>query len=474
MSGRKKGNLIFEFAIGGCGDGFVMKINTTYLLGVMTIESMVFCASCVDNHASYCYEDWNTKLVEYHNSKFSNDEEKLKEELDVYVDYSTCMKQANDDPNGLFKQLLLSPILGAHPNYYSIKGNQIQQESEDPNILFRSIVETPYADLKGAIEKMASSNCESVLMTDGEYVLKETKANWNEGTPYMAEAMKKWLLRGHDIHILVEPYIESFKGKNYNKKRFYIFFTDRCLKNNVYSKIADRINKDNMKIDSYHISCSHVGLKKQNGTSSVASQMLAAKITPKESFEIQEWQVYWKTIEESMVYSSFDPITGAPMENSAQVISGLSLAEDCLLGFKIKDVDMKAYSISDEFSVFADSSLFKYIGEAFEVKDFVTLDSKELSQGNISVMFANQNQYNPLFMISSPYNYLRLDFYIGTAESTIDSYKNMFCFDDITKPEQPNTSVYESIKQCMDDADILSKVNGAHLYSIYVQSPNRE
>lgn len=450
-----------------------MKVYCLYgaLIGLVAVFS-----ACSNDHVSYSSPDWNTKLVDYHNSKFPNVEDSLKEELNVYVDYSTCMKQANEDASGLFNQLLLSPILGAHPNYYSIKGSQISKESEDPNVLFKSIVEVPYADLKKAIETMADSDCESVIMTDGEYVLKNTQANWNEGTPYMAESMKKWLLRGHDIHILCEPYQEQYNGNTFNKKRFYIFFTDRCIKNNVYDNIAKRIKSDGLNIKSYHISCSHAEIMKDNGLSSVPSEMLAAKITPKGTYEIQEWMVNWETIENSMVYSNFDPITGEPMKSSAQIISGLSIADNCIPGFKINGFDMKAYSVSDEFTIFADTN-YKYnpdYKKEFEVKDFVVLDQSKLNNGKISVMFADQNQYNPFFMESAPYNFVRLDFSIRNVEPTIDEYKDMFCFDDIKRPGKFNTSVYESIKQCMEDADVLGKINNAHLYSIYVQSPNRE
>lgn len=451
-----------------------MKNFYTFALGAF---SLCFLTSCPPKFKySYCNEDWIEKLSEYHDSKFNNSEESLTQELNVFVDYSTCMKQANEDASGLFNQDLLPPILGAKPNYYSIKGLKIQKETGDPYDLFKSIVETPYAELKKAIDTMATANCESVLMTDGEYVLKETTAKWNEVSPYMADAMKKWLLRGHDIHILCEPYQEQYGGNAFSKKRFYIFFTDRCLKNNVYDNIAKRIKSKGLNIMSYHLSCSHAEIMKDNGSSSVPSDMLAAKITSKGTYEIQEWMVNWETIENSMVYSNFDPITGEPMKSSAQIISGLSIADNCIPGFKINGFDMKAYSVSDEFTIFADTN-YKYnpdYKKEFEVKDFVVLDQSKLNNGKISVMFADQNQYNPFFMESAPYNFVRLDFSIRNVEPTIDEYKDMFCFDDIKRPGKFNTSVYESIKQCMEDADVLGKINNAHLYSIYVQSPNRE
>ena len=52
---------------------------------------------------------------------------------------------------------------------------------------------------------MADLDGESVLLTDGEY-FQPSIAKGNVNNPYMASALKKWLLKGHDVFVLSEPY----------------------------------------------------------------------------------------------------------------------------------------------------------------------------------------------------------------------------------------------------------------------------
>lgn len=90
---------------------------------------------------------------------------------------------------------------------------------------------------------MANRNGESVMLTDGE-LFTQTATKNNPNNPYMHEAFKKWLLKGHDIHIIAEPFQEFYHGKNYNKKRFYIIFTDDRVQGNIYDRIKEIVNME--------------------------------------------------------------------------------------------------------------------------------------------------------------------------------------------------------------------------------------
>ncbi len=73
--------------------------------------------------------------------------------------------------------------------------------------------------LDNAINQMAERNGESVMLTDGE-LFTQTATKNNPNNPYMHAAFKKWLLKGHDIHIIAEPYQEVYKGQTFNKNAF--------------------------------------------------------------------------------------------------------------------------------------------------------------------------------------------------------------------------------------------------------------
>ena len=68
-----------------------------------------------------------------------------------------------------FKELLPS-FSNAAKFYYSIEGdNFVEHEADSTYNLLRTINNVDYADLKGAVNKMADGDSESLLLTDGEY-----------------------------------------------------------------------------------------------------------------------------------------------------------------------------------------------------------------------------------------------------------------------------------------------------------------
>lgn len=103
--------------------------------------------------------------------------------------------------------------------------------------------------------------------------------------------------KGHDIFIISEPYIETNNGLQYNKKRFYFLFTDTRLKNNIYDRIAQTASLEQFSnIQTFHLSADHPNIMAE-GNSSQTNDLLAAKIEPYGIFEIQDWTLDWKQIE---------------------------------------------------------------------------------------------------------------------------------------------------------------------------------
>ena len=192
---------------------------------ILKFTILFFAINTLYSCTHYIATPESDKIASFHKSFDYNNISSLKsDELSLYVDYSTCISQGQFSD---FYNKLVPSFVDATKKYFSIKGDIIQQEDGDVFTLLRSIKDTNYSELKKAIDLMSESDSESVLLTDGEYYKPDvTKSSINN--PYMADAFKKWLSKGHDIYILSEPYIESYKGKTFNKKRMYILFI-KCL-----------------------------------------------------------------------------------------------------------------------------------------------------------------------------------------------------------------------------------------------------
>ena len=161
------------------------------LLGVIIISLSV--ASChKDNVPS------DTKYLDkFHEITTETEELDLTPaDLSLFVDYSNCIAKGMQSA---FYQRMISPLTASTKHYWSIKGNQISEEplsdsSKGVYYLLNNVNETDYAALDKAIEQMANSNSESVMLTDGE-LFTQTATKNNPNNPYMHAAFKKLMHR---------------------------------------------------------------------------------------------------------------------------------------------------------------------------------------------------------------------------------------------------------------------------------------
>lgn len=171
----------------------------------------------------------SSNLPDFVKSHFVDAPTTLSEEVDLYVDYSTCVACASESP---FYNATHPAIVDCDPNFYSIKGPVIKFETNDRNEayrLLRTIREVNNADLQATATQIVKSDHQAVLITDGEY-FPDNVVRDNLNNPYLAPSFKKWLSASHDIYIYSEPYVESGR---YDKFRYYIIFTDDDMPNNV-------------------------------------------------------------------------------------------------------------------------------------------------------------------------------------------------------------------------------------------------
>ena len=393
--------------------------------------------------------------------------------LALFVDYSTCM--AEGMKNSPFYIKLVPSFVDATKVYFSIKGDSIKQEvPADTYNRLLNISEVNYADLKTAAEQIANGKTEAALLTDGEYY-NPTKSGANPTHPYLAQAFKTWMLKGHDIFIISEPYVETYKGTQYNKKRFYFLFTDTRLKNNIYDRITETASlKQFPNIQIFHLSADHPNIMAE-GNSSKANELLAANIEPYGNFEIQDWTVDWKSIE-NYIMGAVDEKTGEPLPNGHSVISGLKVDRNSFGGYKITDVDVKVYDLN---AAYMDYYTRKEAGEKSVTvsnelpvcKNFMLVDHKEFERhGIMNLYFDIMNLDNSFLKYGKPYNYFRIDFFITRTQNEFVKYSSMFTFDLLGQPGKTNSSVVTSVEQCLTDQDLVSKMKNSPFYTIYVKS----
>lgn len=445
------------------------KIFPGFSISILCCLSIFLLASC---NKDITTPDDTKYLEEFHLANFEPNEKYLQEnKLNLFVDYSTCNYLGQ---NSQFFQDIEASLVNKASAYYSIKGDQIKQEQGDVYTLLRNIEEVNYAELAKAAQMMADDNCESVMITDGEYYTPST-AKGHDNDPYLADAFKKWILRGYDIHIISEPYIESYNGQNFNKKRFYIMFTDDRMQNNIYERIRRTVDFTQFPdVDEFHISASHPQMKGNGNNCSVQNEILESKSKGFGTFEIEDWDgCDWKTIEDELV-NGVDEKTGEPLKAGTPIIQ-MGLDKNSFGCYRIKSINLKVYDINQEYSNYYEA---KVNGEKpgrqdytlSELENFMQIDSKEFEKhSKINISF-NQDRFDPSVLSGKPYNYFKLDLSIGDVQSIFDLHEDKFEFESITKPGTKNVSVASSIKQCLADDKVLDKMRGQVIYSIYIKS----
>jgi len=386
-----------------------------------------------------------------------------RDSLALYVDYSTCMAMGQSSP---FFNALVPSFVDAAAKYYSIKGADITEERGSTFELLRTIQEVNYADLKAAIERMADRKGESALLTDGEYY-QQNIAKGNINNPYMAQAFKKWLLRGHDIYIISEPYVETVNGRQYNKKRFYVLFTDSRMANNIWSRISETANLERFpNVSTYHLSIDHPQLYTSGGNCSQVNPSLAAKVKGFGNYEIQEWTVSWENAVFPLIMNNTMDANGKPLKHGDYICKGISVDRNSFGGYSINSVKAEMYSINQEYSDFVNKVKVNPTAPI----GGIMIDEEEFKRhGNISLYFDQNFDENTVFT-GSPYNYIRVDIRVCGTTDMFRRYIDNFVFDSIDVPEEKNTSIAESIKQCLAYPEVKEKAKNCPLYTYYIQS----
>ena len=441
-----------------------MKVKNKFFL-------LIFCSTICIYLFSGCNQKGalDSKYISEFHYKYSEmpSESIISNDLALFVDYSTCITLGQ---HSSFFQMLIPSFVSAAKHYYSIKGPNIQEEHNvDIYNELKNIVEVNYADLAKAANMIADGNSEAVLLTDGEYY-QNNIAGGSINYPYMAPALKKWLLKGGDIYIIAEPYVELYKKNSYQKKRFYILFTDSRLESNIYNRIMETVDFSNYpQVTSFHLSASHPTISNRmniNTNLSATSKRL-------DGYEIQDWSISWEAIE-NIIVGGVDPQTGKALPHGELVMGNLALDKNSYGGYEISDIAIDVYDINQAYNCFYN---MKENLDSIEIESisscqyaFVFDTTKFENEGIIDLYF-DRNMWSPYnFLTNTPYNYTRIDIRISSIKNIFNQYADVFKFDAIGQPGMQNVSITESVKQCLYDPEIKKMMISSPLYSIYIKS----
>lgn len=417
------------------------------------------------------------KLAEFHEFYFEKQNEKLNPNaLALYVDYSNCIAEGQ---HSRFFQAFEPSLTASAKQYFAVKGKNIEPHAADSTYaLLRTIDNVPFADLKTAAERIANGNTEGVLLTDGEYY-EPTVTKGNDNNPYLAEAFKTWLKKGHDIFIFVEPYEELVGTRSVQKKRFYFLFTDQRLPDNIYNRVKQTVRLEDFPGTSeFHFSVRAPFLYSPGGKGMQADELLSAKVIKAAgNYEVQEWEAGWEDgIEPTLVNDEDEE--GQKLTDGKPFETGLRVDRNCLGGYRIDRLTAKASNINQAYTDFCTAKEEKTQPEKEialdEREDFVKVGDKKFpANGIVELTFAG-DLYNPDGILDGdPFNYTKIDLFATDISPMTNVYLPLFTFESLTHPGEQNVSVGASIEQCLINPEIKELIHKTPIYTLYIKSNQR-
>ena len=454
-----------------------MKI-THLILGLLGIGFLTGCSFWKD-----CFgggtptPESADKLAEFHEFYFEKQNEKLNPNaLALYVDYSNCIAEGQ---HSRFFQAFEPSLTASAKQYFAVKGKNIEPHAADSTYaLLRTINNVPFADLKTAAERIANGNTEGVLLTDGEYY-EPTVTKGNDNNPYLAEAFKTWLKKGHDIFIFVEPYEELVGARSVQKKRFYFLFTDQRLPDNIYNRVKLSVRLEDFPGTSeFHFSVRAPFLYCPGGKGMQADSLLSAKVIKAAgNYEVQDWEAGWEDDIEPMLVNGEDE-EGNKLKDGKPFETGLRVDRNSPGGYRIDRLTAKVSNVNQPYTDFCTAKEEKVQPEKeiepAECEGFVKVDDKKFSaNGIVDLTFAG-DLYNPDEALDGdPFNYTKIDLFATDISPMTNVYLPLFTFESLTHPGEQNVSVGASIEQCLINPEIKELILKTPIYTLYIKSNKR-
>lgn len=406
------------------------------------------CSKCKVDH----YDVEMNELQKIYTSTVQS-KSNLTQNVDLYIDYSTCVAEAVT--NSPFFRAIRPRITGSGPTLFGIQGPMIRLISlnrDTVNQVLNNISEISFANIPGAIEQICNSNNQAILITDGEYWT--TPEGERIDLPYMKDRFIKWLNKGYSINIASEAYVENYNGRPYDKKRFYFFFIDDNIQNNIFSEISKAENFYSSNVTFFKLTNSDLKIQRN----SMIDSNLDSKSDTTYNFDYFEINTSWEDIFKYVLNATDDQ--GNTINNGNPLIYNIKIQNLELNNYNIDNVVIKAYNIS---SLYMDNA--HSIKLNTEIPDGFSIINQN---GKISIKLTPQIEN---YLDNSNDNLIRIDLILKDARSK-GVPRELFSWHSLTNPGRENISVYESIRQTIDNRDTNpSTRNNGIIRTIFIKTP---
>jgi hypothetical protein len=383
----------------------IMKRQKKYFL--VTSILILFCASCGCPVMEVDLAQLQEKIYEPSAVRHKA----LNQSTVLYLDNSTCVIDARQH-SPVFRSLLgqlgvytdtLCLIRGAE---FEITPNTDKSPTSTTvyNIINNINIDIPFADIGQAVSNICNRSSQAILISDCEYF--DRNRNNQDGFPYMSGAFKNWLQRGYVIYIVTEPYQERSRGRTYDKKRFYLIFTDDRLAAPISHNMLNELNPFiNNRISVFKLTNSDLQVQRDGD---MVEKDLTFTYEGKNGFDYIEIDNDWDDIREYVMKLDKygEPL---PEEKPLPIIKNLTFNDG--KNYIITNVEIVAANITAQYSALSDSASIDDIvesPEAVNMSDGFLIDKEALQSHKLNVMLTDK-----IFdYLECGGNLIRLDFVI--------------------------------------------------------------
>lgn len=290
----------------------------------------------------------------------------------MYVDASTVFSDA--ERNSDIYKAMKSQMYQYIGTLVFIKGQEFEPTecNRQKQALFnalenmRAIVEKSdpfnFANIQKAVDDICNGNRQGMIITDFEFYAPDKSGKIqgpHDTDPFLVDAFTKWLKKGYQIDILTEPYIEKYKGKDYIKKRFYVFFTDPCDEAPISATMINQVKQYLVEGDPTIGHCNRItlknsdlGMSRVNESNSCDSE-ISIETYPLEGCpgELNAIDATWEDIKQYvMKLDKFNkPMRDDDEEGALPLIDGLVVNNG--VNYSVSNLSWHATNISKSFMV---------------------------------------------------------------------------------------------------------------------------
>ncbi len=436
-----------------------MNMNKMYLF-CASILLAILLNSCGSKYLEVDKQILQTKIYEPTAIKYQS----LQQSTVLYLDHSTCVIDAVQNSE-VFKAV--RPNLGQYcdtlrliksDSFESIPLNR--KENKVSEVLETINTDISFADIRSAVFNICNDNQQAILISDCESY---ANGRFLDLEPYMSEPFKIWLGKGHSIYIITEPYQERYRGKTYDKKRFYIIFTDDKLQAPISNVVKAEIKGlvENGVCIWFKMTNSDICV--ESPKSDMVNPNLTFNVDYLNGFELISIDDSWEAIREYVMKLDKygEPI---PEEKSEPLISNLILVNG--ENFKINDIHVEATNITSKYLALEDSSV---TANEINISDGFVLDKVALKSNKLNVLLTDKI-FTEGYLLDKEYggNLIRLDFVITQIE--LNPYEsNVFEWQSIWSTNNA-ICVSKSIDNALRDVNVIpTSPNRRVIHTIFIK-----